>query len=67
LSAPARQAEGDDQRDARVTLPDITTLQPDLHGHDVTEEMLERRLEDVRQPMAEITPSSARRGWATSL
>jgi len=39
-----------------VTLPDITTLQPDLHGHDVTEEMLERRLEDVRQPMAEITP-----------
>jgi trigger factor len=39
-----------------VTLADITTLQPDLHGHDVTEEMLERRLEDVRQPMAEITP-----------
>jgi len=39
-----------------VTLPDVTTLQPDLHGHDVTEEMLERRLEDVRQPMAEITP-----------
>jgi trigger factor len=39
-----------------VTLPDITTLHPDLHGHDVTEEMLERRLEDVRQPMAEITP-----------
>jgi trigger factor len=39
-----------------VTLADVTTLQPDLHGHDVTEEMLERRLEDVRQPMAEITP-----------
>jgi trigger factor len=39
-----------------VTLADITTLHPDLHGHDVTEEMLERRLEDVRQPMAEITP-----------
>jgi len=39
-----------------VTLPDITTLHPDLHGHDVTEEMLQRRLEDVRQPMAEITP-----------
>ena len=39
-----------------VTLPDIATLHPDLHGHDVTEEMLERRLEDVRQPMAEITP-----------
>ena len=39
-----------------VTLADITTLHPDLHGHDVTQEMLERRLEDVRQPMAEITP-----------
>jgi len=39
-----------------VTLADVTTLHPDLHGHDVTEEMLERRLEDVRQPMAEITP-----------
>src|SRR3981081_2301694 len=39
-----------------VTLADITTLHPDLHGHEVTEEMLERRLEDVRQPMAEITP-----------
>jgi trigger factor len=39
-----------------VTLADVKTLQPDLHGHDVTEEMLERRLEDVRQPMAEITP-----------
>jgi trigger factor len=39
-----------------VTLADITTLHPDLHGHDVTDEMLERRLEDVRQPIAEITP-----------
>jgi trigger factor len=39
-----------------VTLADVTTLHPDLHGHEVTEEMLERRLEDVRQPMAEITP-----------
>src|SRR5467141_1590633 len=39
-----------------VTLADIATLHPDLHGHDVTDEMLERRLEDVRQPMAEITP-----------
>ena len=39
-----------------VTLADIRTLHPDLHGHEVTEEMLERRLEDVRQPMAEITP-----------
>jgi len=39
-----------------VTLADITTLHPDLHGHEVTEEMLERRLEEVREPMAEITP-----------
>jgi len=39
-----------------VTLADVATLHPDLHGHDVTDEMLERRLEDVRQPMAEITP-----------
>ena len=39
-----------------VTLADITTLHPDLHGHEVTDEMLERRLEDLRQPMAEITP-----------
>jgi trigger factor len=39
-----------------VTLADIKTLHPDLHGHDVTEEMLERRLEDLRDPMAEITP-----------
>src|SRR6195256_1779492 len=39
-----------------VTLADITTLPPAPHGHEVTEEMLERRLEDVRQPMAEITP-----------
>jgi trigger factor len=39
-----------------VTLADITTLQPDMHGHEVTEEMLERRLEDLREPMAEITP-----------
>lgn len=39
-----------------VNLADIKTLHPDLHGHDVTEEMLERRLEDLRDPMAEITP-----------
>ena len=39
-----------------VTLADVTTLHPDLHSHDVTEEMLERRLEDLREPMAEITP-----------
>ena len=39
-----------------VTLADVTTLHPDLHSHEVTEEMLKRRLEDLRQPMAEITP-----------
>jgi trigger factor len=39
-----------------VTLADVTTLHPDLHGHEVTEEMLERRLEELREPMAEITP-----------
>lgn len=39
-----------------VTLADVATLHPDLHGHEVTEEMLERRLEDLRDPMAEITP-----------
>jgi trigger factor len=39
-----------------VTLADITTLNPDLHSHEVTEEMLKRRLDDLRQPMAEITP-----------
>src|ERR1700687_2248800 len=35
-----------------VTLADVSTLHPDLHGHDVTQEMLERRLEEVREPMA---------------
>jgi trigger factor len=39
-----------------VTLADISSLHPDLHGHEVTEEMLERRLEDLREPTAEITP-----------
>jgi trigger factor len=39
-----------------VTLADITTLHPDLHGHEVTDEMLERRLEEVREPLAEVTP-----------
>jgi trigger factor len=39
-----------------VTLADIATLQPDLHGHEVTEDMVKRRLEDLREPMAEITP-----------
>jgi trigger factor len=39
-----------------VTLADVATLNPDFHGHEVTDEMLKRRLEDVREPMAEITP-----------
>ena len=39
-----------------VTLADVATLHPDLHGHEVTDEMLKRRLDDVREPMAEITP-----------
>ncbi|MHB8688645.1 MAG: trigger factor [Candidatus Dormibacteraceae bacterium] len=39
-----------------VTLADPSTLHPDLHGHEVTEDMLERRLEELREPMAEITP-----------
>src|SRR5207248_590188 len=41
-----------------VTLADVTTLkiEPPDHTHEVTDEMLERRLEDLREPMAEITP-----------
>ena len=39
-----------------VTLADLSTLHPDLHGHEVTEDMLERRLEELRELMAEITP-----------
>jgi trigger factor len=39
-----------------VTLADVTTLHPDLHAHEVNEEMLKRRLDDLREPMAEITP-----------
>lgn len=41
-----------------VELADVTKLDvpaPD-HTHEVTDEMLERRLEDLREPMAEITP-----------
>jgi trigger factor len=41
-----------------VTLADTTNLQieaPD-HTHEVDEELLERRLEELREPMAEITP-----------
>lgn len=39
-----------------VTLADPTTLRPSTAEVQVTEEMLERRLEDLRQPLAEITP-----------
>src|SRR5438034_327977 len=41
-----------------VTLADVTKLEvePPDHMHEVTDEMLERRLEDLREPMAEITP-----------
>jgi trigger factor len=41
-----------------VTLGDARTLQvpPPDHSHEVTDEMVERRLEDLREPMAEITP-----------
>ena len=41
-----------------VTLPDATTLKveaPD-HTHEVTDELVARRLDDLREPMAEITP-----------
>ncbi len=39
-----------------VTLGDATKLDVDKHPHEVTDEMVERRLEDLREPMAEITP-----------
>src|SRR5438270_3397804 len=41
-----------------VTLADVTKLEvePPDHTHEVTDETLERRLEDLREPMAEITP-----------
>src|SRR5438067_64065 len=41
-----------------VTLADVRSLKveaPD-HSHEVTDEMLQRRLDDLREPMAEITP-----------
>src|SRR5438270_3880728 len=40
-----------------VTLADVDklTVEPP-HSHEVTDEMLERRLDDLREPMAEITP-----------
>lgn len=41
-----------------VTLADARALrvEPPDHTHEVTDEMVERRLEDLREPMAEITP-----------
>jgi trigger factor len=39
-----------------VILADASNLNPTATSIEVTDEMLERRLEDVRQPMAEITP-----------
>lgn len=41
-----------------VTLGDARTLkvEPPDHTHEVTDETVERRLEDLREPMAEITP-----------
>jgi trigger factor len=41
-----------------VELADVTklTVEPPDHTHEVTDELLERRLEDLREPMAEITP-----------
>jgi len=40
----------------QVTLGDATALDVATPSVDVTDEMIERRLEDVREPMAEITP-----------
>lgn len=41
-----------------VRLADVGSLavEPPDHSHAVTDEMVERRLEDLRQPLAEITP-----------
>jgi len=39
-----------------VALGDATKLDIDRHSHEVTDEMVEHRLEDLREPMAEITP-----------
>src|SRR5215831_15214647 len=40
-----------------VTLADLGKLEVEPpHSHDVTDEMVERRIEDLREPMAEITP-----------
>src|SRR5439155_1914006 len=41
-----------------VTLADPTTMEvePPDHSHEVDDQLLERRLEELREPMAEITP-----------
>src|SRR5216683_87734 len=39
-----------------VTLADASSLNVAIPSVEVTDEMVERRLEDVREPMAEITP-----------
>ena len=41
-----------------VALADATKIkvEPPDHSHEVTDEMLERRLDDLREPLAEITP-----------
>src|ERR1700736_1594050 len=39
-----------------VTLADASSLKVETPSIDVTDEMLDRRLADVREPMAEITP-----------
>src|SRR6267143_998327 len=40
----------------QVTLGDATALDIATPSVDVTDEMIERRIDDVREPMAEITP-----------
>jgi trigger factor len=39
-----------------VTLGEVPTLEAPIEPVEITDEMVERRLEDVRQPLAEITP-----------
>jgi trigger factor len=40
-----------------VTLAEVTKLEIEPpHAHEVTDELVERRLDDLREPMAEITP-----------
>jgi trigger factor len=39
-----------------VTLGDAGKIKLEPHTHEVTHEMVERRLEELREPMAEITP-----------